>query len=56
MEDKTKQLIAMCPYLDKFENLREPIDRMEKAFVMNGGELTDDPIQNAINYLISLEG
>lgn len=56
MEDNFDQLIKLCPFLARFSNLREPVERMEKAFVMNGGELTDDPIQNAINYLISLEG
>lgn len=50
-----KKLIALCPYLGKLENLRESIERMEIAYKMNGGTLTNDHIQNAINYLLDLD-
>ena len=50
-----KKLIALCPYLGKLENTRESIERMEIAYKMNGGTLTNDHIQNAINYLLDLD-
>ncbi len=50
-----KKLIALCPYLGKLESVRESIERMEVAYEMNGGTLTNDHIQNAINYLLDLE-
>ena len=50
-----KKLIALCPYLGKLESMREPIERMEVAYQMNGGTLTSDHVQNAINYLLDLD-
>ena len=55
MDRKTEKLLQLCPYLKTLDDLQEPIKRMEKAFVMNGGELTNDNVENAINYLEDLD-
>lgn len=56
MNKLKKRLYELCPYLEGLEDFDGAIDRMGQAYILNGGTLTDDPIQDAINYLLSLEG